>query len=202
MTGNYTGAERRMMKLRVNSARSHAGWVNDVRPHIEPAGETFRLVNEVEYAYGGNSWVICPMKTDFASVPRLAVWLIPRFGKFTEAAIVHDWFCEYGIRLGEVTAREADVVFREIMRLSRVTFLMRWLMWTGVRWGAALNPVRQTRWWRDLPAMLPFTILALPMLLPAAIGIIWGLLLFALVQFPTSLFLRDEATTAGVDATT
>lgn len=191
--------------LRFNSARAArkpVGWIDDVKPELRPAGETFRLLNEVAYTYDGRTWVICPMQTDFASVPRVAVWLIPRFGKYTEAAIVHDYLCEYGIRRGEATGRETDVVFREIMRSLRVTFLMRWLMWTGVRWGAAVNPIRRAGWWRDLPAMLPFTILALLMLPPAAIGIIWGLLLFAVVQFPTSLFLRDEKTTAGVDATT
>lgn len=178
-----------------------AGWIG-ARPALVPHGEGFQLVNRVRYSDGQTAWTICPMFTDFASVPRVAVWLIPRFGKYTEAAIVHDYFCEYGIRAGEITGRHTDVVFREIMRRSGVTFLMRWLMWTGVRWGAAANPIRRAGWWRDLPTMVPFSILALPMLLPAALGIIWGLLLFAFVQFPTSLFLRGEKTTAGVDATT
>ncbi|MGY1913930.1 DUF1353 domain-containing protein [Blastococcus sp. SYSU DS0973] len=29
--------------------------------------------------------------TDFATVPRVVVWLVPRFGRYTAAAILHDW---------------------------------------------------------------------------------------------------------------
>ncbi|WP_347060175.1 DUF1353 domain-containing protein [Blastococcus sp. HT6-30] len=29
--------------------------------------------------------------TDFATVPRVGVWPVPRFGRYTAAAILHDW---------------------------------------------------------------------------------------------------------------
>jgi uncharacterized protein DUF1353 len=31
------------------------------------------------------------MKTDFASVPRVFVWFLPRYGRYTKAAILHDY---------------------------------------------------------------------------------------------------------------
>jgi hypothetical protein len=31
--------------------------------------------------------------TDFASVPRVFVWFIPRYGRYTKAAILHDYLC-------------------------------------------------------------------------------------------------------------
>ena len=30
-------------------------------------------------------------RTDFASIPRLVVWLIPRYGLYTRSAILHDY---------------------------------------------------------------------------------------------------------------
>src|SRR5688500_15722299 len=30
-------------------------------------------------------------RTDFASVPRIFVWFLPRYGKYTKAAILHDY---------------------------------------------------------------------------------------------------------------
>jgi hypothetical protein len=46
-------------------------------------------------------------RTDFASVPRVAVWLIPRFGRYTPAAILHDWLCTVGIATGRPTGCSA-----------------------------------------------------------------------------------------------
>ena len=50
--------------------------------------------------------------TDFATVPRVVVWLVPPFGRYTAAAILHDWLVTAGIASGVVTGREADGVFR------------------------------------------------------------------------------------------
>ena len=75
-------------------------------------------------------------RTDFASVPRVVTWLVPRFGAYTLAAILHDWLVTEGLRTGVVTSRQADGIFRRVMRESGVPVLRRWLMWAGVRWGA------------------------------------------------------------------
>lgn len=179
-----------------------------VKPQLEPHGEVFRLTNVPVYQGSqGDAWVLAPESdlafiTDFATVPRIAVWLIPRFGKFTAAAIVHDWFCAIGILAGVISPRDADGIFRQILRISGVSFLSRWLAWTGVRWAAAFNPIRRHEWWRDLPMMLPFTLVAVPIMLPAALGITFGLLLFGAAQLGISACLRNEKTTPGVDITT
>ena len=31
------------------------------------------------------------LETDFASVPRVFVWFLPRYGRYTKAAILHDY---------------------------------------------------------------------------------------------------------------
>jgi hypothetical protein len=35
-----------------------------------------------------------PFETDLASVPRLLTWLVPRYGTYTKAAVLHDYLCQ------------------------------------------------------------------------------------------------------------
>ena len=80
------------------------------------------------------------METDFASVPRVFVWLLPRYGAYTKAAMVHDLLWrEYACK-GRMSYRDADGVFRRALRELEVPFLRRWMMWTAVRWGALVKP--------------------------------------------------------------
>src|SRR2546423_12859184 len=51
-------------------------------------------------------------KTDFASVPRPFVWFIPAYGRYTKAAILHDYLCEMA-RNGQFNRRDADGIFRQ-----------------------------------------------------------------------------------------
>jgi hypothetical protein len=83
--------------------------------------------------------------TDFASVPRIFVWLIPTYGSYTKAAILHDYLC----RTGEVTRRDADGIFRRCLLESGVPFLRRWMMWAAVRLGgrfAGTTPAEFVIW--------------------------------------------------------
>jgi hypothetical protein len=54
------------------------------------------------------------------------------------------------------------------MRELGVPFVLRWLMWTGVRLGAVANPVRRPGVLRDLPLMLVWAIPAAPFILVVA----------------------------------
>jgi hypothetical protein len=54
--------------------------------------------------------------TDFASVPRVVIWLIPRFGRYTPAAVLHDWLVTTGLTTGVVSSRDADGLFRRVLR--------------------------------------------------------------------------------------
>src|SRR5262245_18238032 len=52
-----------------------------------------------------------PFKTDLASVPRCLTWLFPRYGKYTKAAVVHDYLCQ------NFRNRQADADSRALLPL-------------------------------------------------------------------------------------
>ncbi|NUP25949.1 MAG: DUF1353 domain-containing protein [Nocardia sp.] len=76
-------------------------------------------------------------RTDFASVPRPVVWLIPRYGVYTRAAILHD----YLLRSELVSKVDADGLFRRALRECAVSLPRRWMMWTAVRFGSRLQGI-------------------------------------------------------------
>lgn len=118
------------------------------------------------------------MLTDFASVPRVFVWLLPRYGRYTKAAIVHDYLWREKAANGDMDWIDADGVFRRAMRELRVPFLRRWMMWAAVRWAALLKPRGRRRWWREAPRVLLVTLLVAPIVLPPAVLILAALVLF------------------------
>ena len=74
--------------------------------------------------------------SDGASVPR-ALWSIyPPFGRYLEAAIVHDWYCVLGHK-GEspIDYKVAADVFREAMEVCGVSRWRRNKMYWAVRLG-------------------------------------------------------------------
>lgn len=101
-------------------------------------------------------------ETDLATVPRLFWALLPPQGAYESAAVLHDFGC---VSLAEGTcllsSRDVDGLFRRVMRESGVGLITRWVMWTGVRWGALANRARRDGWWRDAPAVLALTAAAL-----------------------------------------
>lgn len=78
--------------------------------------------------------------SDFASVPGFLTWLVPRYGRHTLAALLHDHLQDHLVKPGTpkpadpeaVTSEEADTVFRQAMQYSRVPFVRRWVMWAAV----------------------------------------------------------------------
>ena len=136
-------------------------------------------------------------RTDFASVPRVVVWLIPRFGRYTPAAILHDWLCTVGIETGQVTSREADGLFRRIMRESGVPVLRRWLMWAGVRWGALTDRDRRPGWWASAPGVVAISLLAAPIVVPPGLLIAVALLVYGLVEGAVGLATSSSSRDAG-----
>ena len=149
---------------------------------------TWSLVDPLVYQGRRQRFVVpAGFRTDFASVPRLVTWLIPRFGADTLAAILHDWLCREGIRSGAVTPRQADGIFRRVMRESGVPVLRRWLMWAGVRWGALTDERRRPGWLFSAPGVLVITALAAPLVLPPAVVIAPGLVVYAVAERLVSL---------------
>ena len=146
------------------------------------------VVEELVYRGARDRFVVpAGFLTDFATVPRVVVWLIPRFGRYTLAAILHDWLCTEGLRSGVVTSREADGLFRRVMRESGVPVLRRWLMWCGVRWGALTTPLRRPGWVHSAPGVLGISLLAAPVVVPPGVLIVVALAAYGAAEWLVSL---------------
>jgi hypothetical protein len=92
--------------------------------------------------------------TDFASVPWFVQWFLRRTGVWTLAAVLHDFLITYCISAGLVSSRDADGMFRRVLREEGTGFVRRWLMWAGVRLAAPFNAGRRpSGLWRDAPAL-------------------------------------------------
>jgi hypothetical protein len=107
---------------------------------------------------GERHWFEVPagFETDFASVPRVLTWLLPRYGVYTRAAILHDYLwllADYGL----ISRVDADGILRRALRELGVSVVRRWLMWTAVRLGA----VARSRSIRELWAGGPWQLLAI-----------------------------------------
>jgi hypothetical protein len=128
--------------------------------------------------------------TDFATVPRFLHWEVSPYGAYTRAAVLHDWLL---VSLAEWTdqtrnggalgwlppaiSRDCDGIFRRVMEDLGVPWAKRWTMWTAVRWASLFNSRRAygRHIGRDLPAMLGMTLLALPVSMPGALGVLISL---------------------------
>lgn len=69
--------------------------------------------------------------TDFASIPRILWSLVPPYGRYTKAAVLHDHF--YVTQ--SITRRDADGLFRRTMKELGVSRLLSRVMWLAVRIG-------------------------------------------------------------------
>ena len=92
---------------------------------MEVSDSKWRLVKDLVY-HGNNDTftVLSGFNTDFASVPRLFWNIIPPTGRYTKAAVLHDWFYQTHV----VSRKDADGMFRKIMKEERVGFLKRNIM--------------------------------------------------------------------------
>lgn len=70
-------------------------------------------------------------KTDFASIPRFFWRVLPPYGDYSLAAVVHDHL--YRDRTFPCTREEADAVFLEAMTDLKVNLVIRRIMWAAVR---------------------------------------------------------------------
>jgi len=68
--------------------------------------------------------------TDLASIPRIFWWLLPPFGKYGKAAVLHDWCYSQGIH----TKLWADNIFMEAMKVLEVPSWKVAIMYRMVRW--------------------------------------------------------------------
>ncbi|WP_116452415.1 DUF1353 domain-containing protein [Blastococcus litoris] len=145
--------------------------------------DRWELVDALVYQGRRDRFVVpAGFRTDFATVPAPVRWLVPRFGTYTLAAILHDWLVTEGLATGAVTSRDADGIFRRVMRESGVPLLRRWLMWAGVRWGALFNERRRPGWLWSAPGVLAISLAAAPLVLPPAVLVLPALAVYALAE--------------------
>jgi hypothetical protein len=142
-----------------------------------PGTDLWKLNDHLVYQGRDHQFLVpAGFASDFATIPMFVQSLIPITGAHSKAAILHD-FLLAGLRShyrgisphAPVSSVDADGIFRRTMRESGVKFVRRWLMWTGVRWGALFKPYRRAGWWQDgwkailisIPAAPVFAVLLL-----------------------------------------
>ena len=102
----------------------------------------WRVESPFRYYLGdkySNSWVYVPegYLTDGASVPRIFWGLIPPWGIYGQAAVVHDYLCEFlsitvdGDPLS-ITRKRADEIFLEAMTVLEVPAYLKYPMFYAV----------------------------------------------------------------------
>lgn len=98
-------------------------------------GHTWVVMRDFGYELGregsGDSIdVAIGFQTDFASVPRPLWWLFPCWGKYGNAAVVHDWLYWTQLR----PKPEADRIFLEAMTVLGVGPFTRYSLYYAVHW--------------------------------------------------------------------
>jgi hypothetical protein len=109
---------------------------------LDPSKKRFRLLEDWKLAYLGKT-IIVPegFETDLASVPALFFWW--QWGTWNLPAIVHDWaylnrsICflnnDGSFEIIELSRKEADFLFYDLMFDFKVNFIVRRLMHKTVR---------------------------------------------------------------------
>ena len=128
------------------------------------------LVESLVYEGAHESFVVpSGFRTDFATVPRFAQWLIPTYGVYTRAAILHDWLCVLG-HAGSFNRRDADGIFRRTLRELSVSATRRWLMWCAVRAGSRMSDATFREWLTCLAIAVPALLF---LIVPLAVCLLW-----------------------------
>jgi hypothetical protein len=105
----------------------------DADPVLRQADPTdFRLEEPFRFQKHGESDIVVETGdvTDLASVPRPLTWLVPRYGRHTLPAILHDHLVFDGMDLDD--RERADTILRDSMVDTGVPFVRRWVMWAAV----------------------------------------------------------------------
>jgi len=105
---------------------------------LEPQddGYTWKVMEPFDYEIGevgsGNK-IDVPVNfiTDLASIPRIFWSIMPPFGKYSRAAVLHDWI----YHTQQFTRKMSDDILMEAMQVLSVNWLTRWTIYLGVRIG-------------------------------------------------------------------
>jgi hypothetical protein len=131
-----------------------------LRRVVEGDREEFELLTRIRYDDEVlDTAIVVPtdgtFTTDLVSVPRIFTWLVPKSGSHLPAALVHDGLIggnhhDYEtVPAGRHVDRiDADRVFRDAMRDTRVGRIRRWLVWAAVSTASLCLGGRDAwRWW-------------------------------------------------------
>lgn len=175
--------------------RKRATTVHGIELQVEQVNdEEWRLLRDLVWEGDSQRFTVTKgFTTNFASVPRPFWWLIPRSGKYTWAAVLHDaiW-CDTQKPPGErqVDPWDADGIFRRALKEAGVSQLRRYLMWAAVR----LNAVIRGRFGKKGPIQLvPLALIVLPatvFLVPAATVVVASLVVFWILEWIVHVALR------------
>jgi hypothetical protein len=115
----------------------HIGITGPLEVEILPNGRSVRLKHPFVVAID-DKMISVPsgFVTDFASVPRLFWRLLPPWGPYSPAALVHDKLYQKG-KIGQrvIDRFEADWIFLELLCDLKVASWQRALLYAGVRVG-------------------------------------------------------------------
>jgi hypothetical protein len=173
-----------MTQLAVDEHLPVTGFSGTAEVEVRQLNDTeWVTLSRLDYSTGGMRFTVPRgQHTDFASVPRVFVWFLPRYGRYTKAAILHDYLCRVPVANGTLPRSAADRIFLQSMRELEVAFLRRWIMWAAVRLGALANARGRQGWLRACWQVFPILFVALPVVAPPAVVIVTALLVFYLVE--------------------
>jgi hypothetical protein len=160
--------------------------------------EEFELLRPIRYRdVAGDRTITVPSRdvpftTDLTSVPSWFTWLVPKSGAHLPAALIHDGLVSDGPPTYEVDPPQvvdridADRIFRDAMRDTRVGTVRRWLVWSAVATtslvlGARASWSARQRWYYravvalTLGAILYLGTAATADLLDRRVGWLWDL---------------------------
>ncbi len=135
------------------------------------------LVEDLSYRGNVDTFrVPAGFATDFASVPGPVLWLIPNYGPYTRAAVLHDYLLDDPDQLG--TSRcDADGIFRKTLKEAGVGYVRRRIMWAGVRWQGGVARCGAAQFL----LVILITLLALPLAIPYVV-VVTSLGVFRMVE--------------------
>lgn len=109
-------------------------------PSFTQVGDrTYRLESPLVFVTSFHRIVVpAGYTTDYASVPWGFRWLMPQQGRYSRAAVLHDWLCDQAAK-GECSRFYADAIFREAMLSLNVPWCQRVAVFYAVRMFGALT---------------------------------------------------------------
>lgn len=95
-------------------------------------GKSFKLCEDVIYQYDSESWKVpAGTSTDFASIPWFGRWLLPKWGRYGWAAILHDFL--YSNTGPDYTRKRCDNLFLLFMKLRNTPLWQMFFIYWSVR---------------------------------------------------------------------